>query len=97
MSEKCSGHNNLILSNQADNVNGRFIREEGYLVSGIIETQTVTDNFNTKGSLLTVNIKKVFDSVSLNFLLTVLEKYRFHPDFPKRIAILLKPITMRYK
>ena len=58
---------------------------------------TAIGNFNMKGFLLTVNIKKAFDSFSLNFLLTVLEKYSFHPDFLKWIAILLKLAIIHHK
>ena len=50
----------------------------------------VRDLSKLKGLLLTVHIEKGFDSVNLNFLLKVLEKYGFSQDFLQWIVVLLQ-------
>ena len=77
----------LISSNQTAYLNGRFISEEGRLISDISE---VSDLLKLKGHLLTVDIENAFGSINRNFLLKVLENYSFSHDFLKRISILLQ-------
>ena len=68
----------LISKHQTAYVKGRFIREGGTLISDILE---ISDNSKIKGSLMTLDIEKAFDSVNHLFLITVLGKYGFKEDF----------------
>ena len=77
----------LISSNQIEYVNGRFISEGGRLISDILE---ICDTLKIEGFLLTVDIKKAFDSVDHSFLLKVLQKFGFGKDFIRWIGIILK-------
>ena len=49
----------------------------------------VTEKFKTKGYLVTIDMKKVFDSLDHSFLLTTLEKFGFDSNFIDCIKILL--------
>ena len=60
----------LISKNQTAYVKGRFISEGGRLISDILE---ISDNLKIKGFLMTLDIKKAFDSVNHLFLITALE------------------------
>ena len=79
--------NNLISENQISYLNNRFISEGGRLISEIVE---ITDLLHMKGTLLTVDIEKVFDSVNDLLLVSALEKYGFKNDFIRWIKLLLK-------
>ena len=50
----------------------RYISESGRLIYDSLETAS---NLNKKEFLVTVDIKKAFDSVDHSFLLAVLQKY----------------------
>ena len=52
---------NLVSENQSAYANNRFISEGGKLISGILE---ITDSFQIGGLLMTIDIKKAFDSVN---------------------------------
>ena len=61
----------LISSNQTAYVEGRSISEDGKPFSDILQ---VTDLLNLRGSVVTVDIQKAFDSVNHLFLITALKK-----------------------
>ena len=60
----------LISSQQTVYVKNRFIGEGGRLISDILE---MSENFNLKGYIITVDIEKAFDSLSHLFYLFVLK------------------------
>ena len=68
----------LITSQQIAYVSDRYIGEGGRLLSDIIE---VTDLLNIDSVLVTMDIEKVFDSLSPFFLITVLKKHGFSNNF----------------
>ena len=59
-------------------LNNKFISEGGRLISDIFEAR---DLVKLKGLLRAVDIEKAFNSVNHNFLLKVLENYRFVKTF----------------
>ena len=65
----------------------RYINESGRLIYDVLQTASI---LNKKGFLLTVDIKKAFNSVNHSFLLAVLQKYGFGEWFLKWIQILIK-------
>ena len=60
----------IISSEESAYVKNRFIGENGRLISDIIE---VADLFNTEGYIVTMDIKKAFDSLDYTFLIQVLK------------------------
>ena len=70
----------LISKNQTASVKGRFISEEGRLISDILE---MSDSLKIKGFLMTLDIEKAFDLVNHLFLITGLDKYCFKEVFTK--------------
>ena len=52
-------------------LNNKFISEEGRLVSDAVE---ITDSLQIESFLLTVDLKKAFDSVNYLFLVSAFEK-----------------------
>ena len=64
----------LISCNQTAYVKIRYINESGRLIYDVLQTASI---LNKKGFLLTVDIKKAFNSVNHSFLLAVLQKYGF--------------------
>ena len=62
----------LISNEQTVYVKERFICETGRLISDVIE---VSDVFNIDGFLVTMDIKKTFDSLNHYFVLIVLKKF----------------------
>ena len=79
----------LISHEQTTYVNGKFIYETGRLMSDIIE---VSDVFNIKGFLVTMDIEKAFDPLNHSFLVAALKKFGFGTSFIDWIdAILNKP------
>ena len=77
----------LISKNQTAYVKGRLISKGGRLISDILE---ISDNLKVKGFLMTLDIKKAFDSVNCLFLITALEKNGFKEYFIKWIKILIQ-------
>ena len=77
----------LISCNQTAYVKIRYINESGRLIYDVLQTASI---LNKKGFLLTVDIKKAFNSVNHSFLLAVLQKYGFGEWFLKWIQILIK-------
>ena len=70
----------LISCQQTAYVKNRFIGEGGRLISDILEISNV---FNLRGYVVTIDIEKVFDSLSHSFLLACLKKFGFGHDFIK--------------
>ena len=62
----------MISNEQTVYVKERFICETGRLISDVIE---VSDVFNIDGFLVTMDIKKTFDSLNHYFVLIVLKKF----------------------
>ena len=75
----------LILSQQTAYVANKCISESGRLLSDLLD---VTEKFKTKGYLVTIDIKKVFDSLDHGFLLAT-EKFCFGTNFIDWIKIFL--------
>ena len=76
----------FISSNQTAHVEKQCISESGRLISDIIE---ICGNENLPGFLVTMNLKKAFDSFDHDFLLCVLKKFGFPDNFITWIKILL--------
>ena len=70
----------LISCQQTAYVKNRFIGEGGRLTSDILEISNV---FNLRGYIVTVDIEKAFDSLSHSFLLACLKKFGFGHDVIK--------------
>ena len=68
----------VIADDQTAYVPGRSIRESIRLISDLIE---YTNTHNVPGYMVTADIEKAFDSVKHNFLIAVLKKYGFSPNF----------------
>ena len=77
----------IVNENQVAYVNNRFISESGRLISDVLE---ITSSLNIEGLLMTVDIKKTFDSINYSFMMWVLAKFGFGNEFRKWIQILLK-------
>ena len=63
---------NLISPQQTAYVENRFIGERGRLTSNIIE---ITDILNKEGFLVTMDIKKNFDSIGHTFVISALKNW----------------------
>ena len=61
--------------------------EGGRLISDTLEISNV---FNLRGYIVTVDIEKAFDSLSHSFLLACLKKFGFGHDFIRWVKILLE-------
>ena len=68
----------LISSQQTPYVANRCISELGRLISYLLD---VTEKFKTNGYLVTIDIKKVFESLDHSFLITALEEFGFGTNF----------------
>ena len=77
----------LISCQQTTYVKNRFIGEGGRLISDILEISNV---FNLRGYIVTVDIEKAFDSLSHSFRLACLEKYGIGHDFIRWVKTLLE-------
>ena len=64
-----------------------FRSERDRLIFDILE---IADRLKIKGLLLTVDIKKAFDSVDHQDLINVLKTFRFDKNFIRWIKIILK-------
>ena len=64
-----------------------FRSERDRLIFDILE---IADRLKIKGLLLTVDIKKAFDSVDHQDLINVLKTFRFDKNFLRWIKIILK-------
>ena len=69
---------NLISSQQTAYVKNRFVGGSGRVISEITE---ISDWFNIKGFLVTMNIEKTVDSLVHDILSSVLIKFRFGKNF----------------
>ena len=76
----------LISSKQTTYVKNRHIRENGRLISDIVE---ITKIRKIGGFLVSMNIEKAFDSLDHNFVISTLEKYGFGQNFILWVKILL--------
>ena len=76
----------LISHQQTAYVKNRNINGSGRLISDILEN---CNNQKLNGYMATMDIKKAFDSLDHNFLLTVLEKIGFGNNFISWIKVLL--------
>ena len=65
----------------------KFISKGGRLIYDILE---ITDLLKIKGSLLTIDIENVFDSVDHQFLVNVLKTFRFEKNLVRWMKILIK-------
>ena len=65
----------------------RFTGEGSRLISDILEMR---ESLNLKGYIVTVDIEKAFDSLSLFFLLPCLKKYGYGNDFIKWVEMFLE-------
>ena len=81
---------NLISTNQNAYVTNRFISEGGRLISDILE---MTDIWNMKGYLLTIDIEKAFDSVEPYFLLDITNFLRW---IESKFCIITGEITTHF-
>ena len=65
----------------------RFFGEGGRFISDILE---MSESFNLKGYIVTVDIEKSFDSLGHSFILACLKKYGYGNEFIKWIKVLLE-------
>ena len=77
----------LISFQQTAYVKNRFIGEEGRLISDILE---MSESLNLKGSIVSVDIEKAFDSLSHSFLLVCIKKVDIGNDFKKWVEMLIE-------
>ena len=77
----------LISCQQNAYVKNRLIREGVRPLSDILEISNV---FNLRGYIVTIDIEKGFDSLSHSFLLAFLKKFGFGHDFIRWVKILLE-------
>ena len=77
----------LISSNQTTYVKNRLISESGRVIEDMLE---IANKFALEGFLITVDIKKSFDSVNHCFLLQFFRKFRFGIDFVSWMKTILK-------
>ena len=77
----------LISFQETAYVENRFVGEGGRVISDILE---MSESLNLKGYIVTVDIKKSFDSLSHSFLLSCLKKYGYGNDFIKSVEMLLE-------
>ena len=68
----------LINADQTGYIKGRYIGENGGLISDII---SYTAAKNLPGLAVFLDFEKAFDSIEWNFLFKVLDKLNFGPDF----------------
>ena len=68
-------------------VKNRFIGEEGRVISDILE---MSESLNLKGSIVSVDIEKAFDSLSNSFLLVCIKKVDIGNDFKKWVEMLIE-------
>ena len=78
---------NLVSENQSSYINSRFISEGGRV---ILDTLEITNSLQIDEVLMTIDIKKAFDSVNHFFLISVLKRYGFGDYLIKWIKTLLK-------
>ena len=76
----------LISDNQSAYVDGRFIRQGGRLIANVLQTP---DALKLSGTLVTIDIKKAFNSVNHKFLTLALKRCGFAKMFIKRRKTLL--------
>ena len=77
----------IIYKSQTTYVSKRIISEGGRLMDDFLE---ICNMFNKEGFLVTISIGKTLNTVSHNFLITILEKFGFGNTFIQWIKILLK-------
>ena len=68
-------------------VKNRFIGEEGRVISDILE---MSESLNLKGSIVSVDTEKAFDSLSNSFLLVCIKKADIGNDFKKWFEMLIE-------
>ena len=76
---------NLIDSCQTAYMKGRYIGENTRLIFDVINNLT---KHNNSGLIMSVDFEAAFDSISWNFLSSVLEEYNFGPSFRKTIQLM---------
>ncbi len=75
----------LISNDQSGYIKGRFIGEN---IRTVIDVLQYSRDINIKGYITFLDFEKAFDSVSWNFLFTLLERYNFGSKFIKWVKIL---------
>ena len=75
----------LISCQQTAYVKNRFIGEGGRFISDVLEISNV---FNLRWYIVTVDIEKAFDSLSYSFLLACFKKIAFSHDFIRWVKII---------
>ena len=70
----------IVNENQLAYLNNRFISESFRLISHFLK---ITNSLDIEGLLMTIDIKKAFDSINHSFLMCVLKKYGFGNKFRK--------------
>ena len=77
---------NLTSSKQTAYAENRFIGKSGRMIADIIE---ITDVLIKEGFLVTMGIKKAFDSLDHTFVISVLKKFGFGNNFVSWIETLI--------
>ena len=86
--EKVIDH--IIHPNQSGFIKGRFIGEGIRFVEDLIE---YSDNYYKNGILLQLDFEKAFDSIEWDFMLRVVKKFGFGPDFINWIKLCYTDIS----
>ena len=83
--------NKLIHENQKGFLSGRYIGENTRLVYDILN---YTEQMNKPGLLLLIDFEKAFDSISWDFLFSVIRFFNFGPDFERWIHIISRNVKL---
>ena len=75
----------LVHSDQTSYVKGRYIRESIQIVGDIL---VYTECSDVHGTLFLADSEKAFDSIDHTFILVVLDKFGFGPDFINSVKTL---------
>ena len=73
----------IINTDQSGYIKNRFIGGNIRLISDIFE---YIDNRNEGGAIIFCDFEKAFDTVEINFLISVLKKFNFGPNFTRWIS-----------
>ena len=83
----------LVHSDQTAYVKDRYIGESIRIVDDILE---YTECNQVPGILLSADFEKAFDSIDHTFILVVLEKYGFGPDFINAVRTMVTRLDISH-
>jgi len=75
----------IVSPHQTAYIKGRYI---GYNIRSVLDILEYTDKKQIPGLLLCLDFQKAFDSLEWNFMISVLEKFKFGPSFINSVKML---------